>query len=58
MPWQAGAMQIGAVYPQNELRGNPTAVGRIGKAVEALALTTSSLTTTCSAPFTPFGCLS
>jgi Luciferase-like monooxygenase len=29
-------MQIGAVYPQNELRGDPTAVGRIGKAVEDL----------------------
>ena len=29
-------MQIGAVYPQNELRGDPTAVGRIGRAVEDL----------------------
>ena len=29
-------MQIGVVYPQNELRGDPTAVGRIGKAVEDL----------------------
>ena len=29
-------MQIGAVYPQNELRGDPTAVGRVGKAVEDL----------------------
>jgi probable F420-dependent oxidoreductase len=29
-------MQIGAVYPQNELRGDPTAVGRIGRAVEGL----------------------
>jgi probable F420-dependent oxidoreductase len=29
-------MQIGAVYPQNELRGDPAAVGRIGKAVEDL----------------------
>ena len=29
-------MQIGAVYPQNELGGDPTAVGRMGKAVEDL----------------------
>ncbi len=29
-------MQIGAVYPQIELRGDPTAVGRIGRAVEDL----------------------
>ena len=29
-------MQIGAVYPQNELRGDPTAVRRIGRAVEDL----------------------
>jgi probable F420-dependent oxidoreductase len=29
-------MQIGVVYPQNELRGDPTAVGRIGRAVEDL----------------------
>jgi probable F420-dependent oxidoreductase len=29
-------MQIGAVYPQIELRGDPTAVERIGKAVEDL----------------------
>jgi probable F420-dependent oxidoreductase len=29
-------MQIGAVYPQTELRGDPTAVGRIGRAVEDL----------------------
>jgi probable F420-dependent oxidoreductase len=29
-------VQIGAVYPQNELRGDPTAVRRIGKAVEDL----------------------
>lgn len=27
-------MQIGVVYPQNELRGDPSAVRRIGKAVE------------------------
>ena len=27
-------MQIGVVYPQNELRGDPTAVRRIGTAVE------------------------
>jgi probable F420-dependent oxidoreductase len=30
------SMQIGAVYPQNELRGDPSAVRRIGKAVEDL----------------------
>jgi probable F420-dependent oxidoreductase len=30
------SMQIGAVYPQTELRGDPAAVGRIGKAVEDL----------------------
>ena len=35
-PWQAGAVQIGVVYPQIELRGDPTAVGRIGRAVEEL----------------------
>jgi probable F420-dependent oxidoreductase len=29
-------MQIGVVYPQNELRGDPVAVGRIGRAVEEL----------------------
>ncbi len=29
-------MQIGVVYPQNELGGEPTAVGRIGSAVEDL----------------------
>jgi probable F420-dependent oxidoreductase len=29
-------MQIGAVYPQNELRGDPTAVRQIGRAVEDL----------------------
>jgi probable F420-dependent oxidoreductase len=30
-------MQIGAVYPQNELRGDPAAVRRIGRAVEDLS---------------------
>jgi probable F420-dependent oxidoreductase len=29
-------VQIGVVYPQYELRGDPTAVGRIGRAVEDL----------------------
>ena len=29
-------MQIGVVYPQTELGGDPTAVGRIGQAVEGL----------------------
>src|ERR1700716_679435 len=29
-------MQIGVVYPQTELRGDPTAVRRIGRAVEDL----------------------
>jgi probable F420-dependent oxidoreductase len=29
-------MQIGVVYPQNELRGDPTAVRQVGKAVEDL----------------------
>jgi probable F420-dependent oxidoreductase len=29
-------MEIGVVYPQNELRGDPTAVRRIGRAVEDL----------------------
>ena len=29
-------MHIGVVYPQNELRGDPAAVGRIGRAVEEL----------------------
>jgi probable F420-dependent oxidoreductase len=31
-----GTMQIGVVYPQNELRGDPTAIRRIGRAVEDL----------------------
>src|ERR1700712_3464515 len=30
------SMQIGVVYPQNELRGDPNAVRRIGRAVEEL----------------------
>ena len=30
-------MQIGAVYPQIELRGDPAAVGQIGRALEELA---------------------
>jgi len=34
--WQADRMQIGIVYPQTELRGDPDAVRRIGKAVEDL----------------------
>src|SRR4029077_5638476 len=29
-------MQIGVVYPQNELRGDPDAVGQLGRAVEDL----------------------
>src|SRR3954469_22110829 len=29
-------MKIGAVYPQTELRGDPAAVGRLGRAVEEL----------------------
>ena len=29
-------MEIGVVYPQNELRGDPTAVRRVGRAVEDL----------------------
>ncbi len=29
-------MQIGVVYPQNELGGNPAAVRRVGRAVEDL----------------------
>ena len=29
-------MEIGAAYPQNELRGDPAAVGEFGKAVEDL----------------------
>src|SRR5258708_4190023 len=32
-------MQIGVVYPQHELRGDPTAVRRIGRAVEDLGFT-------------------
>jgi probable F420-dependent oxidoreductase len=32
----AGTMQVGAVYPQTELRGDPDAVRRIGKGVEDL----------------------
>ena len=33
---QTETMQIGVVYPQNELGGHPAAVGRIGRAVEDL----------------------
>jgi len=33
-------MQIGVVYPQNELSGNPAAVRRIGGLSRTLALTT------------------
>jgi hypothetical protein len=29
-------MKIGVIYPQNELKGDPTAVRRIGLAVEEL----------------------
>jgi probable F420-dependent oxidoreductase len=32
-------VQIGVVYPQNELRGDPNAVRRIGRAVEELGFT-------------------
>ena len=32
----AGTMQIGVVYPQTELRGDPGAVRRIGKGAEDL----------------------
>jgi probable F420-dependent oxidoreductase len=35
-PWQGGVMQIGIVYPQIELAGDPGAVARIGTAVERL----------------------
>ena len=48
-------MQIGVVYPQTELRGDPTAVRRIGTAVEDWALTTCSPMTMCSVPCTPIG---
>ena len=34
--WQGGQMHIGVVYPQIELRGDPLAVRRIGRAVEDL----------------------
>ena len=34
--WQAGNRAHGVVYPQTELRGDPVAVRRIGKAVEDL----------------------
>ena len=36
LPWQAEVMKIGIVYPQTELGGDPLAVGRFGRAVEAL----------------------
>jgi hypothetical protein len=35
-PWQTHAMQIGVVYPQIELGGDPAAVRRFGRAVEDL----------------------
>jgi probable F420-dependent oxidoreductase len=34
--WKAEAVDIGVVYPQIELRGDPAAVGRFGRAVEEL----------------------
>src|SRR4029450_1680203 len=34
--WQGEAMQIGVVYPQIELGGDPEAVRRIGRATEDL----------------------
>jgi hypothetical protein len=46
-------MQIGAVYPQIELRGDPSAVRRLGLAVEELGFDHCLPTTTCSVPFTP-----
>ena len=46
-------MQIGAVYPQIELQGDPSAFGGSGWRSRSLALTTFSPTTTCSARFTP-----
>ncbi len=33
---RGGAMQIGVVYPQTELRGDPGAVRRIGRGAEDL----------------------
>ena len=50
---QAGTMQIGVVYPQTELRGDPSAVRRIGRAVEDLGFDFCSPTTMCSVPFMP-----
>src|SRR3984957_13076280 len=35
-PWDTEVMDIGVAYPQNELRGDPTAVRRFGRAVEDL----------------------
>ena len=35
-PWNTDRMEIGVAYPQNELRGDPTAVRRFGRAVEDL----------------------
>jgi probable F420-dependent oxidoreductase len=34
--WEAAAVDIGVAYPQNELRGDPVAVGDFGRAVEDL----------------------
>src|SRR5258705_9697534 len=34
--WRLNLVRVGAVYPQNELRGDPTAVRRIGRAVEEM----------------------
>jgi len=48
-----GTTQIGVVYPQTELRGDPSAVRRIGRAVEDLGFDHLLATTTCSVPFTP-----
>ena len=46
-------MQIGAVYPQTELRGIRVLCGDSDWRSRSLALTTCSPTTTCSVPSTP-----
>jgi hypothetical protein len=46
-------MEIGVVYPQNELLGDPTAVRRIGRAAEDLGFSHLLAYDTCSVPCMP-----
>ena len=45
-------MEIGVAHPQNEVRGDPAAVGEFGKAVEDLGFNHILAYDTCLEPFT------